>query len=329
VYEDLEASGRWMRLNTDSGELLRALSMFNDAHTIASYQSEFVTLSTISLVISTFRLLKVLDFQPRMGLVTRTITEATEDLCHFSVLFLLVCSGFAAIAYLSFGSTIEGYSEFDTALYSLFAAVVFGDTTQYDEMKSTPNAPAGKFFFWMYILVVMFVLFNVLLAILVDSYANVKESTVKDDTMTQEISKMLKAIMQSKRNGKISDENLLTKLESLVVKVKESTQEKQPEVQAILELPDFTINRQAVTAVAARIKHKHEEASTRELLLEVLSRFGDGENDSGQAKIAPAPFKIPKETSADANPSRDSAPAEAGGESPKQTLITPLKPAGS
>ena len=47
-------------------------------------------LSTISLILMVLRLLKVLDFSPRMGLVTRTIAKAAIDLAHFLVLFGLI-----------------------------------------------------------------------------------------------------------------------------------------------------------------------------------------------------------------------------------------------
>jgi hypothetical protein len=46
-----------------------------------------------AVLLFVLRLLKALDFQPRMALVTRTISNAFTDLIHFIALFAIVFSG--------------------------------------------------------------------------------------------------------------------------------------------------------------------------------------------------------------------------------------------
>jgi hypothetical protein len=48
-----------------------------------------------AIILFVFRLLKALDFQPIMGIVTRTLWVASSDMAHFIVLFTLISSGFA------------------------------------------------------------------------------------------------------------------------------------------------------------------------------------------------------------------------------------------
>jgi hypothetical protein len=50
-----------------------------------------------------FRILKSLDFQPRMGLVTRTMAAAMGDLLHFCILFMFVYLGYAIVGHFLFG----------------------------------------------------------------------------------------------------------------------------------------------------------------------------------------------------------------------------------
>jgi len=293
VYQDLETPARFLRLRDDSDmEFNKALTMFKDAKDIATWNSWFCSTSTISLVLMTFRMLKALNFQPRLGLVTKTIERAAPDLANFSILFFLVSTGFAAIAYLNFGSSCKGFSALPTAFDSLFRAVVFGDTAQYDELQATSNAGSGTLFFWVYILVVMFILFNILLAILIDSYADVNDELKESNApgMPQEVSTMWNAMMRAR--GKMSDAKLLGQLESLAEKVEEDGEVAEDAQERTLKLADFQVNQKGINDVVTRVSDKvseSEEASTRELLLMVLERFGEGgpSDVKGPAKVLP------------------------------------------
>ena len=53
------------------------------------------------------RLLKNLDFQPRLGLVTRTLSSAIVNLSHFLVVFGLVFFSYSVMGHLAFGGELE------------------------------------------------------------------------------------------------------------------------------------------------------------------------------------------------------------------------------
>jgi hypothetical protein len=84
VYHDLEAFAHPLALNyTTTGvpfELHEMLGMFYDAENISLFFTVYAGLNTISLLLMALRLLKVLHFQPRIGLVTRTLAAAARDL---------------------------------------------------------------------------------------------------------------------------------------------------------------------------------------------------------------------------------------------------------
>lgn len=53
------------------------------------------------------RILKLLDFQPRMGLITRTFAHAGPDLLHFFIIWAFVFGGFTFIAHVVFGRLVD------------------------------------------------------------------------------------------------------------------------------------------------------------------------------------------------------------------------------
>lgn len=55
----------------------------------------------------TFQVLKQMDFQPRLGTITRTIRAALPELIHFFILFFVLFSGFAMYGHLVFGRSLD------------------------------------------------------------------------------------------------------------------------------------------------------------------------------------------------------------------------------
>jgi hypothetical protein len=53
------------------------------------------------------RILKLLDFQPRMGTITRTFAAAAPDLFHFLIVWMLLFLSFAFLAHIVFGRLVD------------------------------------------------------------------------------------------------------------------------------------------------------------------------------------------------------------------------------
>jgi hypothetical protein len=75
-------------------------------------------------------MLKALDFQPRMALVTRTISSAFSDLFHFLVLFSVIFIGYAFAGNQLFGHQFEGLSNLSNACQFLILILLSFDPTQ-------------------------------------------------------------------------------------------------------------------------------------------------------------------------------------------------------
>ena len=68
--------------------------------------SLYMTLSGINIILILGRILKLMDFQPRLGVITHTLSLAFADLMHFFVIFIMVFMGYAFIGHVIFADSI-------------------------------------------------------------------------------------------------------------------------------------------------------------------------------------------------------------------------------
>ncbi|EKX47388.1 hypothetical protein GUITHDRAFT_106834 [Guillardia theta CCMP2712] len=170
------ASARMFRTNNQAE--FDFLSLIHTMQRISSTMQVFSFFAGVSVVLFVLRMLKSLDFQERMGMVTRTISNAASDLWHFILLFLIVFMGYAIVGVLLFGHQFEGMKNLSSSCITLTIFLLNFDTTQFfSSMSHASDFAAFHIFLWSYLFIVFFILFNIFLAILVDAYANVKSHT--------------------------------------------------------------------------------------------------------------------------------------------------------
>ena len=94
------------------------------------------------------------------------------DVAGFAVMFFIVFFAFAQLGYMIFGSQVKDYSSFSDAIFTLLRTIL-GDFDFYALEKA--NRVLGPIFFLCYVFFVFFVLLNMFLAIINDTYSEVKE----------------------------------------------------------------------------------------------------------------------------------------------------------
>ena len=77
-----------------------------------------------AIILLVVRLVLSLDFHPKIGLVSRTIKRAANDLAHFVFLFGIIFVIYTASAYLIIGNVVEEFSSMEEALQSLFTLLL-------------------------------------------------------------------------------------------------------------------------------------------------------------------------------------------------------------
>ena len=82
-----------------SDELSKIVQDFSDAEFIVSTRASLDILIIIIILCQVLRLLKVLDFQPKLALVTKTVLNAGWELFHFVIVFGMQTVAFSACAH--------------------------------------------------------------------------------------------------------------------------------------------------------------------------------------------------------------------------------------
>ena len=174
-----------------SSELNKIMKDFDDAELITTYRSELDSLIIIIILCQVLRLLKVLDFQPKLALVTKTVLNAGWELFHFVLVFGMQTMAFSAGAHIAFGSIHLKFATYGDSISTCFN-LFLGDTSTHDDLSQSDRAMGWYLFFLTYMLLQFFILLNILLAILVDAYIAVRSSaTLSSDVMSEIIDLIL------------------------------------------------------------------------------------------------------------------------------------------
>ncbi|XP_044258880.1 polycystin-2-like [Tribolium madens] len=133
------------------------------------------------LFFSYIKLFKYLNFNKTMGQLNNTLKRCAFDILGFSIMFFIIFFAFALLGYLLFGSQVEDFSSFGVAMFTLLRTILGDFDYQAIEKANRVLAPI---YFLAYIFFVFFVLLNMFLAIINDTYADVKtEIAIAPDEM--------------------------------------------------------------------------------------------------------------------------------------------------
>merc|ERR1719510_1518469 len=114
---------------------------------------------------------KYISFNKTMTQLASTLARCAGDVAGFGVMFFTVFFAFAQLGYLLFGTQVEDFSHFDDAIFTLLRTIL-GDFN-FHEIESAHRV-LGPIFFLSYVFFVFFVLLNMFLAIINDTYSEVK-----------------------------------------------------------------------------------------------------------------------------------------------------------
>ena len=170
------------------------LKLVDQMRMIAETKNIYSSVNALIVLLFVARILKILDFQPRMALITRTLSEAGTDLLHFCILFTIVLVGYATMGCVLFGGQIIKFQTLIDSMIVLIFVLLGWDQVVFREMVTAANTQqvfatklAFYLFYWSWIVISTFVLLNVILAIVVDAYSSVKRKSTNSRTMPSEM----------------------------------------------------------------------------------------------------------------------------------------------
>jgi polycystin 2 len=159
-------------------ELLQNPLVYPDFDFLSYWQLQFERIVALLIFLAWVKLFKYISFNKTMTQLTSTLDKCSKDLMGFGVMFSIVFFAFAQLGYLLFGGQVENFKDFTTCLLTLFRIIV-GDF-DFDQLEAA-NRVLGPIYFIIYVFFVFFVLLNMFLAIINDTYAEVKDELSKQE----------------------------------------------------------------------------------------------------------------------------------------------------
>ncbi|KAL6749264.1 hypothetical protein V8C86DRAFT_2852326 [Haematococcus lacustris] len=178
VYNSLQPQANFLALAAGGANLEAVNEDVLRLKALIDMLNWYFALNGINILLLIARVLKLMDFQPRLGVVTRSLWLAGPDLIHFAIVAGMVFVGYAMMAHLIFGNAIEKFQTFGDSVNTCFECLL-GNIDVNADLRALGGlqSVAGALFFWSFELLVYMVLLNFLLAIIVDAFSEVKEKT--------------------------------------------------------------------------------------------------------------------------------------------------------
>ncbi|XP_010751587.2 polycystin-2 isoform X2 [Larimichthys crocea] len=157
------------------GNLLKGLLENHSAHpsfeSLANLQVQFNNVAAIIVFFSWVKLFKFINFNKTMSQLSSTMSRCAKDLVGFAIMFFIIFLAYAQLAYLVFGTQVNDFSTFQASIFTQFR-IILGDF-DFSEIEEA-NPVLGPIYFTTFVFFIFFILMNMFLAIINDTYSEVK-----------------------------------------------------------------------------------------------------------------------------------------------------------
>ncbi|CAD7940897.1 unnamed protein product [Amoebophrya sp. A25] len=182
---------------------------------IMRHSGELVFCSYVYVLVSLFRLFKGFAAQPRLGVVTSTIVNAATDIMHFLVVFSSVFFAYAVAGVIVFGRHLREFSDLGMSIVTCWR-LVLGD---FDWTAAEHVAPwEATLFYFSFTLLVVLIMLNMLLAIVLDTYMDVKSQSTRAETLYSQGLETFSRYVRLHRRQRVSLDAIRSELLSLAAK---------------------------------------------------------------------------------------------------------------
>ena len=188
VYQNTEQYVRplYMNVTDNHAELRNLLKTVHELDHIMYEMGQHQFGRLVAMLLFIVKMLKTFDFQPRLGVITQTLRHAMRDLFHFFLIFFTILFIYALAASYTFGVYIEDLSSVSRSLVTCLV-ILLGEIAVWEELVKTPFPVSAFLWFWSWIVLGFFIVLNVLLAIIVNSYSKVREESDRATTLFRDM----------------------------------------------------------------------------------------------------------------------------------------------
>uniref|UniRef100_A0A674P7X1 Polycystin-2 n=1 Tax=Takifugu rubripes TaxID=31033 RepID=A0A674P7X1_TAKRU len=182
------------------GKLLKGLLENHTAHpsfgSLAHLQVQFNNVAAIIVFFSWVKLFKFINLNKTMSQLTTTMSRCAKDLVGFAIMFFIIFLAYAQLAYLVFGTQVDDFSTFQASIFTQFR-IILGDF-EFSEIEEA-NPVLGPIYFTTFVFFIFFILMNMFLAIINDTYSEVK-ADMSQQRSEMEMTDFIKKVLISSCN---------------------------------------------------------------------------------------------------------------------------------
>uniref|UniRef100_A0A8C2FAF6 Polycystin-2 n=1 Tax=Cyprinus carpio TaxID=7962 RepID=A0A8C2FAF6_CYPCA len=151
--------------------LLENHSTYPNFEPLARLQVHFNNLAAVIVFLSWVKLFKFINFNKTMNQLSTTMSRCAKDLMGFAIMFFIVFLAYAQLAYLVFGTQVNDFSTFQACIFTQFR-IILGDF-DFSEIEEADSV-LGPIYFTTFVFFIFMILLNMFLAIINDTYSEVK-----------------------------------------------------------------------------------------------------------------------------------------------------------
>ncbi|XP_052762076.1 polycystic kidney disease 2-like 1 protein isoform X3 [Mya arenaria] len=152
-------------------DLLNKPDQYANFEFLSYGQEQFDNAIAIAVFLAWIKIFKYISFNKTMTQLSSTLGKCAKDLAGFAVMFFIIFLAFTQLGYLLFGTQVKDFSNFQNSFFTLFR-IILGDF-DFDQLEAAHRI-LGPIFFMLFVFFVFFVLINMFLAIINDTYSEVK-----------------------------------------------------------------------------------------------------------------------------------------------------------
>ncbi|KAM9399908.1 polycystin-2-like isoform 3-T4 [Salvelinus alpinus] len=152
-------------------DLLENHSAHPSFEPLAHLQVTFNNMAAVIVFFSWVKLFKFINFNKTMSQLSTTMSRCAKDLIGFAIMFFIIFLAYAQLAYLVFGTQVNDFSTFQACIFTQFR-IILGDF-EFSEIEEA-NPVLGPIYFITFVFFIFFILMNMFLAIINDTYSEVK-----------------------------------------------------------------------------------------------------------------------------------------------------------
>ncbi|KAM5214232.1 polycystin-2-like protein 2 [Hipposideros larvatus] len=171
------------------GQLLKNTEKYSDFYFLAYWNIYYNNIIAITIFCAWIKIFKFISFNKTMSQLSSTLSRCIKDIVGFAIMFFIIFFAYAQLGFLVFGSQVDNFSTFQNSIFSQFR-IVLGDFNFADIQQA--NRILGPIYFITFIFFVFFVLLNMFLAIINNTYSEVKADYSLGRRPDFELGKMIK-----------------------------------------------------------------------------------------------------------------------------------------